>query len=252
MPPPLTAATAFPALRPVLAISSPPFATSTSGGRRHTGNGIFECRSARISGLASRASTIHTSACIRKTCSNILDWTRQHMGNRPGACVPETMRFNGRGYENETWISHAPLNCAEDSPPYYNARTISTGAEVGLWVWERYEYTDDLGFLKKNYPLMREAARFLLAYSTAGQDGKLHTFPANAHEMQWDVHDPTTDVSAMQALFPRVVQAATLLKTDSALVVELQNAIAKLPLFRSRPLPLLPFCSRRAVTTRTQ
>jgi len=165
----------------------------------------------------------------QENLNNILDWTRQHMGNRPGACVPETMRFNGRGYENETWISHTPLNCAEDSPPYYNARTISTGAEVGLWVWERYEYTDDLDFLKKNYPLMREAVRFLLAYSTTGQDGKLHTFPANAHEMQWDVHDPTTDISAMQALFPRVVQAATLLKTDSALVIELRNAMTKLP-----------------------
>ena len=174
----------------------------------------------------------------QENLNNILGWTREHMGNRPGACVPETMRFNGRGYENETWISHAPLNCAEDSPPYYNARTISTGAEVGLWVWERYEYTDDLDFLKKNYPVMREAARFLLAYATPGQDGKLHTFPANAHEMQWDVHDPTTDISAMQALFPRVVQAATLLKTDSALVSELQNAMAKLP-----PLPLVTVSS---------
>ncbi|AXC11920.1 hypothetical protein ACPOL_2604 [Acidisarcina polymorpha] len=166
----------------------------------------------------------------QENLDNILNWTRQHMRNRPGACVPETMRFNGRGYENESWISLAPLNCAENSPPYYNARTISTGAEVGLWVWEQYEYTDDLDFLKKNYPLMREAVRFLLAYATAGQDGRLHTFPANAHEMQWDVHDPTTDVAAMQALFPRAVQAATLLKTDSSLVVELKNAIAKLPL----------------------
>jgi alpha-L-fucosidase 2 len=33
----------------------------------------------------------------------------------------------------------------------------------------------------------------------------------------------------MQALFPRVVQAATLLKTDSALVVELHSAMRKLP-----------------------
>jgi hypothetical protein len=169
----------------------------------------------------------------QENLDNILDWTRQHMGKRPGACVPETMRFNGRGYENETWLPNAPINCGEDSPPYYNARTISTGAEVGLWVWEQYEYTGDLDFLKKNYPLMREAARFLLAYATLGQDGKLHTFPANAHEMQWDVHDPTTNVSAMQALFPRVVKAATLLKVDAVLVTELQNAMTKL-----LPVPL--------------
>ena len=164
----------------------------------------------------------------QENLDNILSWTRQHMGGRQGACVPETMRFNGRGYENETWLPNAPINCGEDSPPYYNARTISTGAEVSLWVWEQYEYTDDLEFLKKNYPLMREAARFLLVYAATGADGKLHTFPSNAHEMQWDVHDPTTDISAMRTLFPRVIQAATLLKTDSELVAELQAALTKL------------------------
>ena len=75
------------------------------------------------------------------------------MGGRPGACVPETMRFNGPGYENETWIPAPAINCGEDSQPYYNARTISTGAEVALWVWEQYEYTDNIEFLKKNYPV---------------------------------------------------------------------------------------------------
>jgi len=169
---------------------------------------------------------------------NILRWTGQHMGGRAGACVPETMRFNGRGYENETWLHNAPIDCGEDSPPYYNARTISTGAEVGLWVWEQYEYTDDLEFLKKNYPLMREAARFLLAYATPGADGKLHTFPSNAHETQWDVHDPTTDISAMRALFARVIQAAMLLKTDSEFAAELRDALAKV-----LPLPLATVAS---------
>jgi alpha-L-fucosidase 2 len=184
--------------------------------------------------LGAGASDLNASyfRLYQENLDNILNWTRQHMGGRQGACVPETMRFNGRGYENEEWIPNAPINCGEDSPPYYNARTISTGAEVSVWVWAQYEYTDDLAFLKRNYPLMREAARFLLAYATTGPDGKLHTFPSNAHEMQWDVHDPTTDISAMRALFPRVILAATLLKTDSELVTELRAALTKL-----MPLP---------------
>ena len=132
--------------------------------------------------LGAGASDLNASyfRLYQENLNNILNWTRQHMGGRQGACVPETMRFNGRGYENEEWIPNAPINCGEDSPPYYNARTISTGAEVSVWVWAQYEYTDDMAFLKKNYPLMREAARFLLAYSTTGPDGKLHTFPSNA------------------------------------------------------------------------
>lgn len=164
----------------------------------------------------------------RDNLDHILDWTKQHMGGRPGACVPETMRFNGQGYENETWIPAPAINCGEDFHPYYNARTISTGAEVALRVWEQYEYTDDIEFLKKNYPVMREAARFLLAYATHDVSGTLHTFPSNSHETQWDVHDPTTDIAAMHELFPRVVLAATLLKTDADLASELQKEIGKL------------------------
>ena len=165
----------------------------------------------------------------RENLDNMLLWTRKHMGNKPGICIPETMRFNGRGYENETWLPKAAINCGEDSQPYYNARTISTGAEVSLWIWNQYEYTNDLVFLKENYPVMRESARFLLAYAKPDSKGMLHTFPANAHETQWDVHDPTTDIAAMRAVFPLIIEAATLLKTDADLVRELRAEIGKIP-----------------------
>ncbi len=35
---------------------------------------------------------------------NIAKWTRDHMGGRPGVCIPETLRFSGQGYENEFWL----------------------------------------------------------------------------------------------------------------------------------------------------
>jgi len=168
----------------------------------------------------------------RENLNNILAWTKQHMGGRAGACVPETMRFNGRGYENETWIPTPAINCGEDFKPYYNARTISTGAEVSLWIWRQYQYTDDLQFLKENFPVMHESARFLLAYANHDAEGHLHTFPSNAHETQWDVHDPTTDIAAMQVLFPAVIKAAGLLNTDQSLAAELSKQLSLLP-----PLP---------------
>lgn len=155
-------------------------------------------------------------------------WTKQHMGGRPGICVPETMRFNGKGYENETWVGKAAINCGEDSSPYYNARTLSTGAEVALWIWRQYKATDDRAFLEANYPVMREQARFLLAYAKADSSGNLHTFPSNAHETQWDVHDPLTDIVAMRVVFPEVAEAATLLGKDAELVAQLHAASAHL------------------------
>jgi hypothetical protein len=165
----------------------------------------------------------------RENLNNIIDWTKQHMAGRPGACVPETMRFNGRGYENETWTPAPAIDCGLDFQPYYNARTISTGAEVAFWIWQQYKYTDDLNFLRKNYPAMRESVRFLLAYATHDGNGMLHTFPSNAHETNWDVHDPTTDISAMRVVFPEVIKAASLLGIDSDLTRQLKRELGALP-----------------------
>ena len=164
--------------------------------------------------------------------SNIEAWTKQQIGgNGTDACVPETMRFNGNGYYLPPRdVSNA--SCDANIAPTYNARTLTTGTEVSLWVWQQYLYTCDQHFLSTNYPLMAAAARFLLDYAKLGSDGKLHTSPANAHETQWDVTDPVTDIAAMQALFPTVIAAATLLNRDPALVSTLKKAITEIP-----PLP---------------
>jgi alpha-L-fucosidase 2 len=170
----------------------------------------------------------------RENLASIKDWTMKHMAGRPGICVPETMRFNGPGieYEGDWKTPTTGLNCDAASRPYYNARTISTGAEVSLWVWRQYLATGDHIFLARNYPVMAASARFLLAYETRGGDGKMHTHPSNAHEQQWDTTDPTTDLSARSALFPAVIQAATLLRTDNGLVQQLKRELTQIP-----PLP---------------
>ncbi len=174
----------------------------------------------------------------RENLPSIEDWTKQYMNGRPGACVPETMRFNGRGIEYESsWeTTKVPgkigRDCDLSFPPYYNARTLSTGAEVSLWIWQQYLATGDRAFLAANYPVMAASARFLLAYQKLGSDGLLHTSPSNAHETQWDVTDPTTDIAAAQALYPVTIEAAKMLGKDSELTHELKNAIPKIP-----PLP---------------
>jgi hypothetical protein len=170
----------------------------------------------------------------RENLAHIEDWTREHMKGFPGSCVPETMRFNGPGIEYEsTWKPIAVgRDCDADFKPYYNARTITTGAEVSLWVWQQYLVTGDRRFLAENYPLMASSARFLLAYQKMGPDDLLHTSPSNAHETQWDVTDPTTDVAAILALYPATIQAANLLGKDAELVRQLQAALPKVP-----PLP---------------
>ena len=157
---------------------------------------------------------------------NLQAWTAAHMPGHEGICIPETMRFNGNGYYSGS-IASSNASCDSTIKPQWNSLTITSGAEIGLWVWQQYLMTDDRRFLADNYPLMSGPARFLLSYAKVGADGLLHT-ESNAHETQWSVKDPVTDVAAMQALLPVVVQAATTLGIDADLVGQLNDAIPKI------------------------
>ena len=155
----------------------------------------------------------------------IKTWTNSQMGGLPGACVPETMRFNGNGGSPN---AGANASCSRPGSPNWNALNITSGPEISFFIWQQYQYTGDLAFLTKYYPLIKETATFLLAYQTTGSDGLLHS-NANAHETQWAVNDPTTNIVAMQALFPLAISAAQKLNTDASLVTQLQAAIPKIP-----------------------
>ncbi|HEX4704990.1 MAG TPA: hypothetical protein VH352_22870 [Pseudonocardiaceae bacterium] len=152
----------------------------------------------------------------------IESWTSAQMSGKPGVCVPETMRFNGNGFYNGG-NNTQNASCATASSPSFNALNITSGAEIALWIWQQYQDTGDLTFLRKYYPVLQQAATFLLSWQSVGSDGLLHA-NANAHETQWAVTDPTTDLAADQALFGATINAATLLNTDSSLVTQLRTA----------------------------
>ncbi|HEU5107536.1 MAG TPA: hypothetical protein VFT95_03075, partial [Micromonosporaceae bacterium] len=156
--------------------------------------------------------------------NNIATWTTQRYPGHQGLCVPETMRFNGNGTYNGGTDN---ASCDSIIAPSFNSQNVTTGAEIGLWIWQHYLATDNRSFLSANYPLIRGAAQFLLSHATTGSDGRLHT-RSNAHETQWSVTDPTTDIAAMQAFFPVAIQAAQTLGQDPGLVGQLQAAIPKI------------------------
>jgi hypothetical protein len=156
----------------------------------------------------------------------IQSWTSANMSGKPGACVPETMRFNGNGYYNGGGVNNN-ASCATASSPSFNAETITSGAEIALWVWQQYQDTGDTAFLAKYYPLLQQSATFLLAWQSVGSDGYLHDV-SNAHETQWAVQDPTTDIAADQALFSATVSAAAVLNTDAALASRLRTALTQI------------------------
>jgi hypothetical protein len=174
--------------------------------------------------------------------ANIAAWTSANVTNSTGDCVPETMRYNGNGHYS-TGAPDDGASCTTLVTPSYNSLTFSSGTEISLWVWRQYQQTKDLAFLQTGYPLMKAAAQFLLSQATLGSDGFLHT-TANAHETQWDVPDPVTDIVAMSTLFPAVVSAAQVLNTDQTFVSQLKSAEAQIP-----PLPRTDAATHQQVLT---
>jgi hypothetical protein len=155
-------------------------------------------------------------------------WTKEQMGGLPGACVPEVMRFNGNGGSTAAGANSA---CSEPGSPNWNALDITSGPELALYMWEQYEGTGDLAFLKQAFPFMEATVQFLLSYQTVGTDGLLHAV-ANAHETQWAVQDPTTDIAAEQAMFPIIQEAAQLVGDTSAndpLLAQFATADTQIP-----------------------
>ncbi|MFG1810886.1 Ig-like domain-containing protein [Streptomyces sp. NPDC049040] len=156
-------------------------------------------------------------------------WTKQQMGGRPGACVSETMRFNGNGISPGVGENGS---CSEPGSPNWNALDISSGPEIALYMWEQYQGTGDKAALKRYWPFIKSVTEFQLAYQTPGADGLLHA-NANAHETQWAVQDPTTDIALDQAVFPLIGEIAHLLGTDKgadkALVSRVATAQRQIP-----------------------
>jgi len=158
----------------------------------------------------------------------ITTWTAAQMGGLPGACVPETMRFNGNGGDPGKGVNSS---CSEPSAPNWNALNITSGPEISLYMWQHYQATGDQAFLQKAFPFMEATAQFLLTYQHVGTDGYLHA-NANAHETQWSVDDPTTNIVADQTMFPLIAQAADVLGITSAgdpLLAQFAAAIPQIP-----------------------
>ncbi len=123
------------------------------------------------------------------------------------------------------------------------------GARWGLWamgaawlclhIWSHYSYCRQISFLRRYYPVMKEASTFLLDYLVKDpHTGYLVTGPSLSPENEYILNDgtrgvlcmgPSMDTQIVRALFRDTVRAAKVLKIDSAFCSELELASAQLP-----------------------
>ena len=115
-------------------------------------------------------------------------------------------------------------------------------AWLSLHYWDHYDYTRDRGFLEERaYPVMKEAAEFLLSSMIEDDKGRLLSGPSISPENRYQdkngaiaklTMSPTMDVEITHALFTRVIEAASILAIDKPFQDQLKTALKKLPPLR--------------------
>jgi alpha-L-fucosidase 2 len=116
------------------------------------------------------------------------------------------------------------------------------GAWLSLHEWDHYDFTRDRHFLaSRGYPVMKEAAEFLLDYLVDDGKGHLVTGPSISPENTYKLPNgvtarlcmgPTMDTEITRQLFTRVIDASTILGVDANFRARVKAAMDRLPPFQ--------------------
>ena len=116
------------------------------------------------------------------------------------------------------------------------------GAWLSLHEWDHYDFTRDRKFLAaRAYPVMKEAAEFLLDYLVDDGKGHLVTGPSISPENTYKLPDgvtaklcmgPYMDTEITRQLFTRVIEASTILGIDADFRAKVNASMNRLPPFQ--------------------
>jgi alpha-L-fucosidase 2 len=159
----------------------------------------------------------------------------------------ESLRAPGRKtarvhYGTEGWVCHTVVNAWGYTSPGEHPSWGQFPAAAG-WLcqhlWEHYDFSRDLEFLRRSYPTLREAAQFYLGFLVPEpRRGWLVTAPSNSPENGFRTADgqtaavcygPTMDIQVIRELFTNCVEAGRLLDTDADFRKSLEAALLRLP-----------------------
>ena len=140
-------------------------------------------------------------------------------------------------HNTDIWALATPVGDLGKGEPKW-ANWPMGGAWLARHLWEHYQYTGDLRFLRDTaYPLMAGAARFILDWLVPDRQGLLVTAPSMSPENDFiygdkkvgDVSVATTmDMGIIRDLFDQVLAASTVLREDAAFATRVKAAREKL------------------------
>lgn len=114
------------------------------------------------------------------------------------------------------------------------------GAWMTLSFWRHYQFTNDEFYLRdKAYPIMKEAAQFIMDFLINDQLGNLVTAPSMSPENSFInpkdgkeyrmTYGATIDIQIIQELFNACIDAAHQLNEDKEFINDLKSSLDKLP-----------------------
>ncbi|MBG0857923.1 MAG: glycoside hydrolase family 95 protein [Bacteroidales bacterium] len=146
-------------------------------------------------------------------------------------------------YNAGGWVAHHNTDLWRGTAPVDAAR-YGMWPVGGVWlcqhIWEHYLYTGDIEFLGEYYPVMKEAARFLMdimayepkhnylviPFSMSPEQG---FFISEGEEEAFLAPGTTMNTGMIKDLFPHCIEAAKILNVDQDFSVNLAEAMNKIP-----------------------
>ncbi|MDR2806313.1 MAG: glycoside hydrolase family 95 protein [Dysgonamonadaceae bacterium] len=146
------------------------------------------------------------------------------------------------------WVTHHNTDLWRGSAPVDASRFGMWpvgGAWLALHICEHYNYSRDIEFLKKYYPVVKGSAEFLLnllvehprlgyqvtPFSMSPEHG-FQYMDGNVKKTGYVSPAPTMDVGILRELFPYAIQFSEILGEDAAFRTQLQEALEKLPPYK--------------------
>lgn len=143
-------------------------------------------------------------------------------------------------HNSDIWASSNPVGDFGKGDPKW-ANWAMGSAWLSRHLWEHYQFTGDVAYLRGAYPIIKDAARFMLAWLQANPQGYLLTSPSTSPENAFYYGErktgvvsagATMDVAIARDLFANLDAAAQVLGEDAAYRKEIQAASARLLPFR--------------------
>ena len=135
----------------------------------------------------------------------------------------------------DIWRSCWPVGNGKMHPYWVNWQM--GGPWLCQHLWEHYAFSPDRDFLARVYPVLREAALFVLDFLVEGPEGRLVTCPSTSPENSFLTPDgdeasvsaaSTLDLWLTRDLFRHCIMSSDILGLDTALRADLTSALRRI------------------------